>query len=239
MKKDEKTLFELGRDCYGGILEARFVARMETEGRNLTDAETVAECEYILDTVDYSGRDGREISQIKRACRYLLKKASETATDTAPAISDAEIMQITTDSVLKVLHAVGATNIAIDGEPVADTDTDTATESEYDIYRAMMQDIPEIEATIRERLTNDGYTVYTVFLSVAVEAERLYFVDIEYSKNGDYNRIYRRMDKDALLKYFHISNPCATCKYNDACGDPERLKPCNGFNLNDAKVLFD
>ena len=68
-----KTLYERARDIQGGVLESRMVARKETEGRDLTDEETRAECEYLLETIDYSGYDRKEISDIKRACRYILK----------------------------------------------------------------------------------------------------------------------------------------------------------------------
>ena len=47
-----ESLFNIARDCYGGILESRMVARKETEGRDLTDEETKSEVEYVLDTVD-------------------------------------------------------------------------------------------------------------------------------------------------------------------------------------------
>ena len=66
-----KSLFDRARDIQGGILESRMVARMETEGRELTDKETKEECKYLLETVDYSGRD--DVGAIKKACRYILK----------------------------------------------------------------------------------------------------------------------------------------------------------------------
>ena len=69
-----KSLFNRARDIQGGVLESRMVARMETEGRDLTDEETREECEYLLDTIDFSGYDRKEISAIKRACRYILNK---------------------------------------------------------------------------------------------------------------------------------------------------------------------
>ena len=68
-----KSLFNRARDIQGGALESRMVARMETENRELTDKETIAECEYLLETIDYSGYDRKEISEIKKACRYILK----------------------------------------------------------------------------------------------------------------------------------------------------------------------
>lgn len=68
-----KSLFDRSRDIFGGILESRMVARMETEGRRLSDEETIEECKYILETVDCSGREFSDISKIKRACKYILK----------------------------------------------------------------------------------------------------------------------------------------------------------------------
>ncbi len=70
----KKSLFDRSRDIFGGVLESRMVARMETEGRALSDDETVAECQYILETVDYSGRERSEIAKIKRACKYILRE---------------------------------------------------------------------------------------------------------------------------------------------------------------------
>ena len=69
-----KSLFNRARDIQGGVLESRMVARMETEGRELTDDETKAECEYLLETVDYSGYDSKYVSAIKRACRYIISR---------------------------------------------------------------------------------------------------------------------------------------------------------------------
>lgn len=71
------TLFNIARDCYGGALEARMVARMETEGRDLTNEETKSEVEYVLETIDYSGREPKDIAQVKKACKYVLKKYQE------------------------------------------------------------------------------------------------------------------------------------------------------------------
>ena len=70
----QKSLFNLARDCYGGILESRMVARMDDLNRDLTDEETKEECKDLLDTVDYSGRESRDIAQTKKACRYILSK---------------------------------------------------------------------------------------------------------------------------------------------------------------------
>lgn len=69
----KKPLFERARDVAGGALEGRMVARMETEGRILTDLETVKECEYILETIDFAGKEPEDIRPIKKACRYIIK----------------------------------------------------------------------------------------------------------------------------------------------------------------------
>ena len=70
----QESLCNVARDCFSGVLESRIVARMETEGRELTDIEVVKECEYLLETIDYAGYDGKYTSAVKRACKYVLKK---------------------------------------------------------------------------------------------------------------------------------------------------------------------
>ena len=73
----KKLLFDRARDIQDGILESRMVARMETEHRPLTDKETISECEYILDIIDYAGYDRKYTADIKRACKYILKAGKE------------------------------------------------------------------------------------------------------------------------------------------------------------------
>lgn len=68
-----KTLFNRARDIRGGCLESRLVARMETEGRELTDDETVNELEYIAETVPYAGLEKTDQSNIMAAIKYLRK----------------------------------------------------------------------------------------------------------------------------------------------------------------------
>ena len=69
-----KAIHERAMDVCGGVLESRIVARMSTNGRDyLTYDETMAECKYILETIDYAGYDSKETATIKRACRYILK----------------------------------------------------------------------------------------------------------------------------------------------------------------------
>lgn len=69
-----KSLFNRAIDIQHGILESRLIARMETEHRELTDEETKDECKYLLETIDYSGYDNKYISEIKRACKYILSR---------------------------------------------------------------------------------------------------------------------------------------------------------------------
>ena len=70
----EKSLFEIACDIRRGALEANMVARLETEGRPLTDEETKEECQYILETIDYAGYDEEYVRDIKSACKYILNK---------------------------------------------------------------------------------------------------------------------------------------------------------------------
>lgn len=76
----------------------------------------------------------------------------------------------------------------------------------YDIYREMNDAIPFLERQIRDSLEANDYTVYTVFLAVAVEEERLYFCDIEYGGSPEkYKRLYQRMTREQLEKYFLLN----------------------------------
>lgn len=74
MKKSIKTLFDRARDIKGGALESRMVARMETEGRPLTDSETIAELIYLKETLPCSGYEWEDIKDKMQAINYLLKK---------------------------------------------------------------------------------------------------------------------------------------------------------------------
>lgn len=67
----KKSLFNRARDIRKGVLESRMVARMETEGRELTDSETINELEYLAETIPYSGND--DSKEMMKAIRYLLK----------------------------------------------------------------------------------------------------------------------------------------------------------------------
>ena len=82
----------------------------------------------------------------------------------------------------------------------------------YDIYNEMMTDIPNLENRIRQSLTENGYTIYTVFLSVQDEENRLYFCDIEYGGSPEkYNRIYGGKTREAIEKFIER-------KENELCG---------------------
>lgn len=69
-----KSLFNRARDIRHGALECEMVARMETEGRELTDEETIAELEYLKETFPYAGYDPKDLKVKMDAINYLLKK---------------------------------------------------------------------------------------------------------------------------------------------------------------------
>lgn len=75
MKRKTKTLFEKARDIRKGALESRMVARMETEGRPLTDAETLNEVKYLLETIPFAGLEKEDERNIIAACRYIINCA--------------------------------------------------------------------------------------------------------------------------------------------------------------------
>lgn len=68
-----KTLFERARNIRHGCLESRLVARMETEGRELTDEETANELDYLAETIPYAGLEREDKNNIMAAIRYLRK----------------------------------------------------------------------------------------------------------------------------------------------------------------------
>lgn len=68
-----KSLFERARNIRHGCLESRLVARMETEGRSLTDEETANELEYLAETIPYAGLEREDKDNIMAAIRYLRK----------------------------------------------------------------------------------------------------------------------------------------------------------------------
>ena len=68
-----KSLFDRARDIQHGVLESRMVARMETEGRPLTDAETINELRYLQETLPYAGLEKEDLKPIMKAINYLLK----------------------------------------------------------------------------------------------------------------------------------------------------------------------
>lgn len=68
-----KSLFERARNIRHGCLESRLVARMETEGRPLTDKETANELEYLAETIPYAGLSDEDVREMISAIRYLRK----------------------------------------------------------------------------------------------------------------------------------------------------------------------
>ena len=74
MARSTKTLFQRAREMRGGILESRLVARMETEGRELTDKEVISEMKYLRDTFRYSGYDDETIRDVLSVANYIIKK---------------------------------------------------------------------------------------------------------------------------------------------------------------------
>lgn len=74
MARKRKSLFNCALDCFGGALESRMVARSDDMNRDLTDEETVKECKYILETIDFAGYEDYEVREIKKACKYIINK---------------------------------------------------------------------------------------------------------------------------------------------------------------------
>lgn len=70
--KMKKSLFDRARDVQHGALESRMVARMETEGRPLTDDETITELLYLKDTLPYAGLEKEDLNPKIKAINYLL-----------------------------------------------------------------------------------------------------------------------------------------------------------------------
>ena len=68
-----KSLFDRARDIRHGCLESRLMARMETEGRPLTNEETANELEYLAETIPYAGLEKEDKNNIMAAIRYLRK----------------------------------------------------------------------------------------------------------------------------------------------------------------------
>lgn len=69
----KKSLFERARCVRHGVLESRMVARMETEGRPLTDQETYSELIYLKETIPYAGLEKEDVQPMMAAINYLLK----------------------------------------------------------------------------------------------------------------------------------------------------------------------
>lgn len=66
-----KSLFDRARNVRRGCLESRLVARMEIEGKPLTDEETANELEYLAETIPYGGLSDEDVREIVSAIRYL------------------------------------------------------------------------------------------------------------------------------------------------------------------------
>lgn len=71
---ENKTLFQKAINIKRGTLESRLIARMETEGRELTDTETIAELKYLKETLPYAGLEPEDRKEKMSAINYLLKK---------------------------------------------------------------------------------------------------------------------------------------------------------------------
>lgn len=69
-----KSLFDRVIDIRKGALESRLVARMETEGRPLTDEETIAELQYLKETLPYAGYEPEDIKDQMSAINYILNR---------------------------------------------------------------------------------------------------------------------------------------------------------------------
>ena len=56
----KKSLFQRALSIRNGVLESRLVARSDDLNRDLTDSETIAELQYLKETLPYSGNDVKE-----------------------------------------------------------------------------------------------------------------------------------------------------------------------------------
>lgn len=73
----------------------------------------------------------------------------------------------------------------------------------YQIYTAMYKQAEVLEKAIRRYYEERDYTVYCVYLAVASEEERTFFVDIEVGGSSEkYHRIYGDKTADALCKKY-------------------------------------
>jgi len=76
-------------------------------------------------------------------------------------------------------------------------------EEKYQVYKAMMEMRGILEPRIRSYYEEQGYTVYCVYLSVADEETRTFFVDIEVGGSPEkYFRIYGKKTAEALRKKY-------------------------------------
>lgn len=73
----------------------------------------------------------------------------------------------------------------------------------YQIYTAMYEQAKILENAIRRYYEERDYTIYCVYLAVANEEERTYFVDIEVGGSPEkYRRIYGEKTAEALRKHY-------------------------------------
>lgn len=73
----------------------------------------------------------------------------------------------------------------------------------YQIYTAMYEQARILESAIRRYYEEREYTVYCVYLAVADEEKKTYFVDIEVGGSPEkYHRIYGEKTADALRKKY-------------------------------------
>ena len=69
----------------------------------------------------------------------------------------------------------------------------------FQIYTAMYEQAKVLEKAIRRYYEERGYTIYCVYLAVADEEERTFFVDIEVGGSPEkYHRIYGEKTAEAL-----------------------------------------
>lgn len=75
--------------------------------------------------------------------------------------------------------------------------------SNYETYREMYETSQKLEKAVRAYYEKKGYKVYSAYVSVGKEDERLYFVDIEVGGSPDlYKRIYGLKSEDALINKY-------------------------------------
>lgn len=75
--------------------------------------------------------------------------------------------------------------------------------TKYEIYRTMCDTAYKLEKAIRDYYDKKGLKVYSAYVSVGSEEERMYFVDIEIGGSPTtYQRIYGLKSEDALINKY-------------------------------------